>query len=122
MGQTVIFETVNPNPNHDGIKDVKAEEVLTKKDNLLLVDVRRPDEWEGELGHIPGAKHLVLDELPMKVGELPKDQTIVFVCRSGGRSGQASAFAKENGIIDVYNMEGGMIRWNELGFETEGKS
>ena len=122
MGQTVTFETVNPNPNNGSVKDVKAEEVLTTKDGLLLIDVRRPDEWEGELGHIPGATHMVLDELPQRVGELPKDQTIVFVCRSGGRSGQASAFAAENGILDVYNMEGGMLRWNELGFDTEGKS
>ncbi|MEO0335215.1 MAG: rhodanese-like domain-containing protein [Pseudomonadota bacterium] len=122
MSQSVTFETVNPNPNHDTVKDVKPEEVLTKKENVLVVDVRRPDEWEGELGHIQGATHIVLDELPQRVEDLPRDQTIVFVCRSGGRSGQASAFAQENGIMDVYNMEGGMLRWNELGFETEGKS
>ena len=122
MGQTTTFETVNPNPNHSSVKDVTPEEVLEKNDQALLIDVRRPDEWEGELGHIPGAKFIVLDELPQHVAELPNDQTIVFVCRSGGRSAQASAFAIENGITDVYNMQGGMLRWNELGFETEGKS
>ena len=122
MAQTVAFESVNPNPNHDTVKDVKPEEVLTKKDDVVLVDVRRPDELTGELGHIPGVMHVVLDELPQRLDEIPKDQTVVFVCRSGGRSGQASAFALENGFQDVYNMQGGMIRWNELRFDTEGKS
>ena len=122
MGQKVGFEKVEPNENHDTVKDVAPEEVLANKDELLIVDVRRPDEWEGELGHIPGAKHLILDELPQKIHELPKDQTIVFICRSGGRSGQATAFAKENGFEDTFNMQGGMIKWNELDYETEGKS
>lgn len=122
MGQTVGFESVNPNPNHDTVKDVSPEEVMTKKDQLLLVDVRRPDELTSELGHIGGVTHIVLDELPQRIGELPSDQTIVFVCRSGGRSAQASAFAIENGIQDVYNMQGGMLRWNELNFDTEGRS
>ena len=98
MGQTVTFESVNPNPDFDTVKDVQAEEVLSKKDQLLLVDVRRPDEWEGELGHVPGAMHLILDELPQRMDELPRDQTIVFVCRSGKRSANASQFAIQNGI------------------------
>ncbi|MGE4130194.1 MAG: rhodanese-like domain-containing protein [Bdellovibrionales bacterium] len=53
---------------------------------------------------------------------MPKDKTVVFVCRSGARSGRATAFAFEQGFKYVYNMKGGMIRWNELNLEVEGRS
>ena len=47
-----IFNTLTENPNYAGVKDIEPEEVLEKKDSLTLIDVRRPDEYEGELGHI----------------------------------------------------------------------
>ena len=55
-----------------------------------VVDVREPAEWNGELGRIPGARHLPLGELRARLGELPRDRPIVAVCRSGGRSAEAS--------------------------------
>ena len=122
MGQKVEFNTKIANPNHPGVTDVTPDEVLEKKQELILIDVRRPDEFEGELGHIPGSELLTLDYLPQKISELPKDQTIVFICRSGNRSGQAAAFAIENGVSQVFNMQGGMILWNEKNFKTEGAS
>lgn len=119
MSHMIKFETAIDNPDVPGVEDVHPEEVKKKKNDVLLVDVRRPDEFVGELGHIPGAKHVVLDILPEEISTLPKDKTIVFVCRSGARSARASAFAKEEGFQSVYNMKGGMLFWNELGFETE---
>lgn len=122
MGEKVEFKNKISNETYAGVTDVTPQEVLEKKDNLCLIDVRRPDEWEGELGHVAGSELLTLDFLPQKISELPKDQTIVFICRSGNRSGQAAQFAQENGLGDVYNMQGGMLLWNELNLETEGKS
>lgn len=122
MGQKVEFETKIKNENHESVTDVTPDEVLAKKQDLMLIDVRRPDEYEGELGHVKGTELLTLDFLPQKISELPKDQTIVFICRSGNRSGQAAAFAQENGFTDVFNMSGGMLLWNEKKFETEGAS
>lgn len=119
MSHTIKFESAVDNPDIPGVEDVHPEEVLSKKNEVLLVDVRRPDEYTGELGHIPGSQLVVLDILPQEIDNLPKDKTIVFVCRSGARSARASAFAKENGFDSVFNMKGGMIFWNELGYETE---
>lgn len=120
--QNVQFRTKSTNPNLPGVTDVEPKELWEQKDHLILVDVRRPDEFTGELGHVPGAKHMVLDMLPQTIGELPKDKTVVFICRSGGRSGNATAFAREQGYTDVYNMKGGMLLWNELALPTEGKN
>ena len=122
MGEKVKFDNKIANSNFPGVTDVTPQEVMDRKEDLYLIDVRRPDEWEGELGHVAGSELLTLDFLPQKIAELPKDKTIVFICRSGNRSGQAAQFAQENGFEDVYNMQGGMLLWNELNLETEGKS
>jgi len=116
--KTANFKSKIPNPGLPQVYDISAEEVHEKKQAVRLIDVRRPDEWVGEFGHIPEAELVTLDTLPMRIQELPKNETIVFVCRSGARSAQAAAFAIENGITDVYNMKGGMIAWTQLNFET----
>lgn len=115
----VAFETAHPNPSCHDVRDIKAEELAEKINFVHIVDVRQPDEYSGELGHIAGARLLVLDGLADRIDELPKDEPIVFVCRSGGRSGRATAHALENGFQYVFNLEGGMLRWNELGLPVE---
>lgn len=123
----VQFKSAHPHPSIPGVTDIDATEfndimakipdVLT--DQVALIDVRGMDEYKGDLGHIPGAKLIVLDTLPARLFELPKDRPIVFVCRSGGRSARASALAKQNGFDQVFNLQGGMLLWNELKFRTE---
>ena len=111
----VAFESESANPNFLGVKDIEPAELSQLTSQVHLVDVRRPDEYTGELGHIDGSKLIVLDTLPDQLDTLPKDEPIVFVCRSGGRSAQAAAFAKQNGFSHVFNMKGGMMLWNSLG-------
>ena len=122
MSGFITFANSFENPQFNDVSDVDPKEVQEKKQSLKLIDVRQPDEFTGELGHIPGAELIVLNELPQKLNELPRDQTIVFICRSGNRSAQATAFALENGFTSVYNMAGGMLRWNELNLETTEKN
>lgn len=113
------FTSKTKNPNFPEVLDIDPQEVFAKKNQVVLVDVRRSDEFTGELGHIPGAQLLTLDQLPVKINSLPQDKTIVFVCRSGGRSAQATSFALESGFDSVYNMKGGMLLWNEQGLQVE---
>jgi rhodanese-related sulfurtransferase len=114
----VHFESAHPNPQHDGVMDIDAEDLIGKLAQVHLIDVRQPEEFSGELGHIPGAQLLVLNTLPNHLHELPKGETIVFICRSGNRSGHAAAFAREHGFTHVFNLRGGMLRWNALSFAT----
>ena len=104
--------------NERGFREVEPEEVWNHRKDLLIVDVRSQDEFLGELGHVPGSKLMVLDELPQTIFTLPKDKPVVFVCRSGSRSGHATLLATENGFDEVYNMMGGMILWNQENLET----
>jgi rhodanese-related sulfurtransferase len=77
-----------------------------------LLDVREPDEWDA--GHIEGALHIPLADLPARVDELPAEEALVVVCRTGGRSSRAVAWLVGNGY-DAVNLDGGMGAWAATG-------
>jgi rhodanese-related sulfurtransferase len=122
MSQYIEFASLKPNPDMPGVPDIDPQDVWKNRGDIAIVDVRRPDEFTGELGHIPGAQHVVLDTLPMRLAEIPRDKSVVFVCLSGGRSSRACSFALEQGLDHVYNMKGGMKAWTQLALAVEGKS
>lgn len=115
----IQFNSKTENPHYKDVFDVDPQEVLEKAQNLFIVDVRQPDEYTGELKHIANSQLIVLDTLPEHLDSLPKNKDIVFVCRSGGRSARATAFALQNGYSTVYNMRGGMLLWNDLNLPVE---
>ncbi len=114
-----IFKNTIANSDFSGVLDVHAEDLHDSLGKVILIDVRQPDEFTGELGHIENASLIPLATLPQEIDKISPDQTIVFVCRSGGRSARATAFALESGLSAVYNLKGGMLRWNQLGFEVK---
>lgn len=118
-GKLVQFKTKAENPHFEGVFDISPTELAEVMADVKLVDVRQPDEYVGELGHIPGAELIVLNTLPDQLQNLPKDQTVVFVCLGGGRSAKAAAYAMMNGWTHVYNMAGGMALWNNLQLPIE---
>lgn len=82
----------------------------------VLLDVRRQDEFDGPSGHLHGAVLIPVQELIARLGELSphRQKTIVVVCRSGNRSGVATAILREHGFAAL-NMVGGMVRWHAEG-------
>ncbi|GAA0036615.1 hypothetical protein JCM18882A_25210 [Brevibacterium metallidurans] len=78
-------------------------------DGAAIIDVREDDEWEA--GHIEGAIHVPLGELPERLDDLPLDDDMYIICRTGGRSLRATAWLNLNGF-DAFNVEGGMGSWN----------
>ncbi|MGH3331003.1 MAG: rhodanese-like domain-containing protein [Nocardioidaceae bacterium] len=80
-------------------------------EGLHVLDVREQVEWDH--GHIEGAKHIPLMDIPSRLDELPEQQTLV-VCKIGGRSAQAVAFLRAQGR-EVVNLEGGMLDWFSAG-------
>lgn len=121
MPSHVDFRSKQTNDDFPGTEDVDPREVWEKRELVCLVDVRQPEEFTGDLGHVPGAQLIVLDTLEDRLNELPKDKTVVFICRSGGRSGRATAFAKAMGFVSVFNMKGGMILWNQLELQVHSR-
>lgn len=82
---------------------------LAEGEKFVLVDVREPHEWNA--GHIAGAKHIPLAQVPNRLDEIPKDAEVVMLCRSGARSANAQQFLLRNGYSRVKNLVGGMMRW-----------
>jgi rhodanese-related sulfurtransferase len=117
--QTVQFESQKNNPDIAGVADIDPQDVWKNRAQIAIIDVRRPDEFNGKMGHIPGAEMVVLDTLPDQMDRIPKDKPVVFVCALGGRSARACAFALEEGYTNVYNMKGGMTAWTNLKLEVE---
>lgn len=87
----------------------------------LLLDVREPEEFDGELGHIPGSVLIPLKDLPARAHEIEasKDRPIVVVCRAGVRSTTAAAILTGLGFENVGNLKGGMLDWNDRGLPVK---
>lgn len=77
-----------------------------------VLDVREDYEWEA--GHIDGAVHIPLEQVPDRLEELDPDEDLHVICRSGGRSARVTAWLSANGYSAV-NVDGGMGAWLEAG-------
>lgn len=104
--------------NINGVPTVQVSDP-TELDQFVVIDVRRPDEYTGELGHIKGAKLITLGpDLDTYLSNGNKNDKILFICRSGMRSANATLSALNFGYQNVFNMEGGMLLWNQKNFPT----
>jgi rhodanese-related sulfurtransferase len=81
-------------------------------DEVWLLDVREDDEWAA--GHAPGATHIPLGQLGARASEVPQDELIYVICRSGHRSGNAAQALAGAGWRAV-NIAGGMQQWAAAG-------
>ncbi len=100
------------------IPGISVEQVKAKIDSMeqiLLLDVRTCEEYDGTMGHIEGSILIPLHELEERLRELDeyKNREIIVICRSGNRSGVGTQILIENGF-EALNMAGGMIAWNNM--------
>lgn len=99
----------------DSLPTITPEQFLVRLGQVRLIDVRGEDEFIGELGHIPGAHLATLGpKLEERLKSENINEEIVFVCRSGKRSGEATRLAQSLGFKKPLNLQGGMLRWHEL--------
>jgi len=81
-------------------------------EHLLILDVRGPDEFDGPLGHLDGARNVPLAELPRHMAEIGREiGPVIVVCLTDKRSLQAAALLADFGIRDVAVLRGGMRAW-----------
>jgi rhodanese-related sulfurtransferase len=95
------------------VPEIDVDELARRRDEgAPVIDVREDDEYAS--GHVPGASHIPLGEVPERVGEVPADRTVYIVCRSGGRSARAVEHLRSAGI-DAVNVSGGTLAWVDAG-------
>ncbi len=102
-------------PHADGYRDVDVPAVVAEKERVRMVDVREPSEFDAVLGHIEGAELVPLGTVMEAAEAWPKEEELLLVCRSGGRSGQAAGQLARKGFTRLMNLRGGMLAWNEAG-------
>jgi rhodanese-related sulfurtransferase len=88
------------------------------EEGTFFLDVRTQEEWDAY--HIEGATLIPLDQLESRVDEVPRDQDIVVVCRSGNRSQAGRDILRQAGIGQSTSMAGGVNAWFSAGFPTVG--
>ncbi len=102
------------------VKNIDTHELaqwLKNETPPILIDVRTPQEMAQ--ASIPGGKPLPLNTLPLRLNEIPKDEQVVFYCRTGARSAQACMYLTQQGYDNVYNLHGGIVTWARQGQPIE---
>src|SRR5271163_2253107 len=100
-------------PVANGVPEIQVEELkrrLDAKDDLFVLDVREPHEYQ--ICNL-GGYLIPLNDLPKRVNELDSSREIVVHCKMGGRSAKAVAFLQQSGFKKVHNLAGGINAWAE---------
>ena len=98
----------------DGVEEITVREVaeaLERGDDISVLDVREPHEWQ--ICHIEGAELLPLSELPARMHELDSSRTYYVHCKTGVRSATAIGLLQEAGFARLRNVKGGITAWAE---------
>ena len=93
---------------------ITAEQLKARLDageKLVMIDVRELDEVAQ--GMISGAVHIPMGQIPGRLQEIPQSE-VIFICRSGNRSGQVCEYLSMLGHGKPVNMLGGMLAWAQL--------
>ncbi|MGH9188235.1 MAG: rhodanese-like domain-containing protein [Acidimicrobiales bacterium] len=95
------------------VPEIDVEELARRRaDGAPVIDVRMPDEYEDF--HVAGAQLVPLPEVPDRLDDIPRDQTVYLICKGGGRSRKATEFLLGQGY-DAVNVAGGSDAWREAG-------
>ncbi len=94
------------------ITEISAQELkrrLDAGDAPRILDVREP--WEYAIVALPGSTLIPLAQLPRRLQELSRDEPVVAMCKSGGRSRRAAELLQSAGFQNVANLTGGINSW-----------
>ncbi|MDZ7361677.1 MAG: rhodanese-like domain-containing protein [candidate division KSB1 bacterium] len=100
----------------DTVKRVTAKQaraLLEKDTTIVVLDVRTPEEFTSQTGHLPRAINIPVQELEQRWRELEKyrSREILVYCRSGNRSTRASGIL-QNKKFKLIHLDGGILQWN----------
>lgn len=96
-----------------------ARKLLQEDRSVIVVDVRQAGEYRG--GHLAGARHIPVGLMASRAERLDPEAKYLVYCRSGGRSSRAASVLARRGFKHVYNLHGGILAWQALGFPVQRK-
>ena len=81
-----------------------------------VLDVREQEEYAS--GHVPGAVHIPMNDVPQRLAEVPTDRRVLVVCQSGNRSRAITDYLQANGV-DAVNVSEGTAGWAQRGWPLD---
>lgn len=102
------------------LNTVTAHELYAALDSgrdIVPVDVRFNHEWHE--GHVPGAVHIELGDLPGRLASLSRDRTFATVCAAGFRASTAASMLERQGVSSIMLLVGGTDAWRDAGLPLE---
>lgn len=112
MAVTDSFPTATKHPA--GFWEITVADLKSLSPDIHRVDVREKAEFVGEMDILPNTEHTPMASVPDASEAWAKDQPIVLICRSGGRSGRVALWMQSQGFDKVVSLRGGMLDWNGL--------
>lgn len=106
--QKSIFASIDP---------VEANQLIQKRKDLLVLDVRSPEELRE--GKIAGSKLVPFWEIAKGNYTVPAGQPVLLVCAVGGRSYAVGQYLSKSGYPEVYNLKSGISGWKQSGLPVE---
>ncbi|OWP55317.1 MAG: hypothetical protein B2I17_09990 [Thermoplasmatales archaeon B_DKE] len=90
-------------------------------DSAVVIDVREPWEYYGDTGHVRNSIHIPMGEIPDRFDSIKKHEgkKIILICNSGERSYYAARYLMDQGLNNVYNTDGGIMKWLMSGLDVE---
>jgi hydroxyacylglutathione hydrolase len=99
------------------VEQLAVSDLAARRKDMVLLDVRGRAEWDA--GHIPGATHIPLAELPDRLAEIGTERPVAVHCQGGGRSSIAASVIRATGRADVANVAGGFQAWTAAGLPVQ---
>ena len=112
-----LLDWTKPGRTLERTEQITVSDLSPARPGLVVLDVRGRSEWDA--GHIPGAVHIPLAELPERLGELPRDHPIAVHCQGGSRSAIAASLLQASGLAAVANLAGGFGAWTAAGLPVQ---
>lgn len=100
---------------YSGVLEISPQWVASHRSDVHILDVRTTVETEEESTRINGAQMIPIDELRLRLSEIPQNTPVMTICRSGKRSVLAFNILRDAGWQNVANIKGGLLRWYEEG-------
>ena len=100
---------------YSGTLEITPQWVAAHRNEVNILDVRTKVETDEETLHIEGALLIPINELRSRLADVPTNKPVMTICRAGKRSVLAASILKENGWLQVANIRGGFLQWQEEG-------
>ncbi len=108
VGSILIYQFAFSQQGPKVYTDIDPKDAFGRLAEFQVIDVREPEEWND--GHIKEATLIPLGTLTQKLSQIDQKKPVLVVCRSGRRSANASKILGSQGF-QVFNLNGGMIKW-----------